>query len=50
MASIIAAAVLVVLGVLVGETAQRVYRRRLAEAGRSRMPPPERKVSIRMGS
>lgn len=49
-ASLVVAAALVVLGLTAGEAAQRAYRRRLADAGRSRMPTPERKVSIRMGS
>lgn len=46
--AIISAAVLVVLGLVAGEAAARRYRSRLANAGRSRMPAPAQKVSIRL--
>jgi len=47
---IIAAAVLVALGVIAREATQHAFKRRLAEAGRSRIPPPPTKISIRLGS
>jgi hypothetical protein len=39
MAPLILAAALIAAGILAGEAAQRAYRHRLAEAGRSRTPP-----------
>jgi len=39
---------MIVLDVLAGDVAQRAYRRRLTDAGRSRMPTPAAKVSIRL--
>lgn len=46
-ASLIVAAALIVVGILAGEAAQRAYRRRLAEAGRSRMPSPAQGATLR---
>lgn len=46
-AAFVIAAVLIVLGVVAGEAAARRFHSRVADAGRSKLPAPPEKVSIR---
>jgi hypothetical protein len=45
--ALIAATVLIVLGLFAGEASQRAFRRRLADAGRSRMPAAPARARLR---
>lgn len=47
MMALVIAAVLIALGLVAGEVADRTFARRKADAGRSRLSAPEQKVRLR---